>query len=149
MDDRDLQIKLEQAEAALATAESNRSAAQASTTASNANIGTSRAAVGTIDAQIEQAKINVWRTTQDFNRYANLIKDHSITQQQFEQAQAAKETAENQLDVLQQQRRQAASQVNVTSTQSGASAKQINVADAIIKQRQADVDEPNLIFLMQ
>ncbi|MDQ2751410.1 MAG: HlyD family secretion protein [Bacteroidota bacterium] len=144
MDNRDLKIKLEQSEAALTTAQSNRSAARASTTASSANIGTSRAAVATIDAQIDQAKINVWRTTQDYNRYANLIKDHTITEQQFEQAQAAKETAEKQLVVMQQQRAQAATQINVTSSQSGATSKQINVADAVIKQRQADVDDAKL-----
>lgn len=144
MDDRDLKIKLEQAEAALTNAKSSRSAAQATTTASSANIGTSKAAVNVIDAQIDQAKINVWRATQDYNRYANLIKDHSITQQQFEQAQAAKETAEKQLVILQQQRAQAASQINVTSSQSGATAKQISIADAVIKQRQADVDDAKL-----
>ena len=144
MDNRDLKIKLEQAEAALTTAQSNRTAAQASTTASSANISTSKAAVATIDAQIDQAKINVWRTTQDYNRYANLIQDHSITQQQFEQAQAAKETAEKQLVILQEQRAQAATQINVTSSQSGATSKQINVADAVIKQRQADVDDAKL-----
>ena len=54
----------------------------------------------TADAQIEAAKINVWRITQDYERYANLIKDHSITQQQYEQALAAKQTAEKQLAVL-------------------------------------------------
>ncbi len=144
MDNRDLQIKLEQAEAALATAQSNRTAAQASTSASSANIGTSRAAVATIDAQIDQARINIRRTTQDYDRYANLIKDHTITQQQFEQAEAAKETAEKQLVILQQQRAQAASQINVTSSQSGATSKQIGVADAVIKQRQADVDDAKL-----
>ena len=144
LDDRDLTIKVEQAEAALATAKSNLNAAQASSTAASSNIGTTRAALGTIDAQIEQAKINVWRTTQDYNRYANLIKDHSITQQQFEQAQAAKETAERQLDVLEGQRKQAASQVTATSTQSGATAQQIGVASSVIKQRQADVDNAKL-----
>jgi membrane fusion protein (multidrug efflux system) len=107
LDDRDLKIKLAQTEAALVTAESNLSIAQASTTAAHSNIATSEASVKTIDAQIEAAKVNVWRTTQDYNRYANLIKDHSITQQQFEQAQAAKETAEKQLLILQEQRNQA------------------------------------------
>ncbi len=144
MDNRDLKIQLEQAEAALVTARSNKSAAQATTSASSSGISTARAAVATIDAQIDQARINVRRTTQDYDRYANLIKDHSITQQQFEQAQAAKETAEKQLVILQQQRAQAATQINVTTSQSGATSKQINVADAIIKQREADVDNAKL-----
>jgi membrane fusion protein (multidrug efflux system) len=86
LDDRDYRIKLEEAEAALGTAQSNLNSARATTNASRANIATSAASIGTVDAQIEAAKINVWRTAQDYERYANLIKDHSITQQQYEQA---------------------------------------------------------------
>ncbi len=144
LDDRDLRIKLEQAEAALATARANLTAAHATSTAASSNIGTTRAALGTLDAQIAQAKVSVWRATQDYNRYDNLIKDHSITQQQYEQALAAKETAQGQLDALQAQRRQAESQVTATSSQSGATSQQIGVASTVIKQRQADVDNAKL-----
>ena len=79
-----------------------------------------RASIGTADAQIEAAKINVWRATQDYERYANLIKDHSITQQQYEQAMAAKQTAEKQLAILQEQKKQAAQQTNAVAAQSNA-----------------------------
>jgi membrane fusion protein (multidrug efflux system) len=94
LDDRDLRIKLEEAEAALATAESNLVSAEAATAASRSNIGTSQAAILAVDAQIEKAKVNVWQTTQEFDRYANLIRDHSVTQQQFEDKQAAKGTGD-------------------------------------------------------
>lgn len=144
LDDRDLKLKLDQANAALATAESNVGVAQASTNASQANISTYQANVATIDAQIETAKISVKRTTQDYNRYANLIKDHSITQQQFEQAEAAKETAEHQLLVLQEQRKQATSQTNAIASQSRATSQQISVANATIKQKQVDVEDAKL-----
>ncbi len=144
LDDRDFKLKLEQAEAALTTAESNLTSAKASTNASAANIATSQAAIGAVDAQIEAAKVNVWRTTQDYNRYANLIKDHSVTQQQYEQALAAKETAEKQLLVLQQQKAQAARQTNATSSQSNATSTQIGLASSTIKQRQVDVDDAML-----
>lgn len=144
LDDRDLRVKLEQAEAALATAQSNLGAAKAATSAASANIATSRASVATIDAQIGAAKINVWRTTQDYERYANLIKDHTITQQQYEQALAAKQTAERQLQVLEEQKRQASTQTSAVASQSGATAQQINVAAAVIKQRQADVSDAKL-----
>src|SRR5580765_2721629 len=46
LDDRELKIKLEQADAALGNAESNLSSAKASTTAAQANIATSQVAVG-------------------------------------------------------------------------------------------------------
>ena len=144
LDDRDLKIKVEQAEAALATAESNLSSAKASSNAAEANIATSQAAINAADAQIEAAKINVWRTTQDYNRYANLIKDHSVTQQQYEQAKAAKETAEKQLQVLQQQKIQASKQTNAVASQSNATSTQIGTAEATIKQRQVDVDDAKL-----
>lgn len=144
LDDRDAKIKLIQAEAALATAQSNLSAAQATSSASQTGIGSQRAAVATADAQIEAAKVSVWRATQDYNRYANLIKDHTITQQQFEQAQAAKETAERQLIVLQQQRAQAATQVGVVASQSGATGKQVPIANASIKEREAELQTAKL-----
>lgn len=144
LDNRDYAIKVEQAEAALGIAKSNLGSAQANTNAAKANIATSQASVGTIDAQIEAAKVNVWRATEDYKRYDNLIKDHSITQQQFEQASAAKQLAERQLDILQQQKLQASQQTNAVATQSNASASQINVADATIKQRQVDVDAAKL-----
>jgi membrane fusion protein, multidrug efflux system len=144
LDNRELKIRVEQAEAALQTAQSNLGAAKASTNAATANIGTSRAAISTIDAQIQTAKVNVWRATQDYNRYSNLVKDHSITQQQYEQAVAAKETAERQLQVLEQQKNQASQQTNAVSTQSQASSSQIGVAGSIIRQRQVDLEDAKL-----
>lgn len=144
LDNRDLAIKVEQAEAALAAAQSSMGIAEATTTASQANVATSEANVSALDAQIEAAKVNLWRATQDYNRYANLIKDHSITQQQFEQAEAQKQTAERQLQVITAQKNAAARQQNAAASQSNATSKQINVADATIKQRQADVDAAKL-----
>jgi len=144
LDDRDYKIKLDEAEAALATAETNLQIARATTTAAKANIASSRASVGTVDAQIEAAKVNVWRTSQDYERYANLINDHSVTQQQYEQALAAKQTAEKQLAILQEQKNQAAQQTNVVAQQSNATAQQINVANAGIHQRQVDVNAAKL-----
>jgi membrane fusion protein (multidrug efflux system) len=144
LDNRDLMVKLHAAEAALATAKSNLNAAQENTRAARSGIATSQAGVSTIGAQIEAAKINVWRTTQDFERYANLIKDHSITQQQYEQALAAKQTAEKQLQILQEQQKQAQTQTSSVASQSNATAQQIGVVNATIRQREIDVEDANL-----
>ncbi|MBZ5856767.1 HlyD family secretion protein [Flavihumibacter profundi] len=140
LDDRDFKLKLEQAEAAIAAAKNSLGAAEANTSASEANIATTKANVATIDAQIETAKVNLWRTEQDFKRYENLFADHSITQQQYEQASAAKQTAEKQLKVLDEQRKVAIRQTNATASQSKATAKQINVSNANILQRIAERD---------
>lgn len=144
LDDRELHIKVEQAEAALATAQSNLQSAEASTNAAKSNINTSKASVSTIDAQINAAKVNVWRAQKDYERYANLVKDHSVTQQQYEQALAAKESAEKQVQILEQQRKQATQQTNVVTSQSTATGTQIGVASSVIKQRQADVNDAKL-----
>lgn len=144
LDDRDLALRVQQAEAALATAKSNLGAAESSTSASRANIASVGAGVSTIDAQIDAAKVNLWRATQDHERYANLIKDHSITQQQYEQALAAKQTAEKQLQILEQQRNQVKQQTNAVASQSNATSSQIGVAGSVIKQREVEVAEAKL-----
>jgi membrane fusion protein (multidrug efflux system) len=144
LDDRDYKLKVEQAEAALGTAKSNVHAARANTSAARSGIASSQAGVSTVDAQIEAAKINVRRTTQDYDRYANLIKDHSITQQQYEQAEAAKQTAEKQLQILEQQKKQASTETSVVSSQSNATAQTIDVAESMVKQREVDVEDAKL-----
>jgi len=144
IDNRTEQIQVAQSQAALTAAMSNLNVAQATTTTSKDNIATYEANVSAIDAQIETAKIAVNRTTQDYNRYANLIKDHSITQQQFEQAEAAMQTAEKQLQVLQAQKNAAIRQKTVASSQSNATGQQVGVANATIQQRQADLDNAKL-----
>ena len=49
------------------------------TKASNVNI---------IDANIEAAKIEVWRTEKDYIRFRNLVKEDAATLQQFEEVEA-------------------------------------------------------------
>ena len=144
LDNRDYKLNVEEAEAALGIGLSNLNSARATTSAARANIATSRASVSTVNAQIEQAQINAWRTTRDYERYSNLIKDHSITQQQFEQAEAAKQTAEKQLLILQEQKKQAAQQTSAITIQGDATASQINIANATIRQQQVAVDAAKL-----
>lgn len=144
LDDREMKVKLQQAEAALATAQSSLGSAKATTVAAKANIATSRASVAEADAQIEAAKVNVWRATEDYKRYENLIKDHSITQQQYEQALAAKQSAEKQLQILQQQKTQASRQSNAVVSQSAATGSQIGIAEATIKERETELSQAKL-----
>ncbi|HEX2628695.1 MAG TPA: HlyD family secretion protein [Chitinophagaceae bacterium] len=144
LDNREYVIKLEQAEASLANSQSNLNSARATTNAAKANISTSQASIGTIDAQIDAAKVTLWRASQDYDRYSNLIKDHSITQQQYEQALAAKESAEKQVAILEGQKRQATEATHAVAVQSTATAQQIDVAGTTIRQRQVEVDAAKL-----
>lgn len=144
LDNRDQQILLQQAQAALGTAHSNVATARAATAAASSTIQTTNAAVTTANAQIEAAKVNVWKTSQDLKRYANLVKDHTITQQQYEQALAAKQAADRQLQVLVDQRNQVAQQTGVIQSQTAASSEQIGVANSAVKQREVDVENAKL-----
>ncbi len=144
LDDREFKVKLDQALAAEEAARTGLGSARAATNAAKANISTASASIGTINAQIEAAKINVKRASQDFERYNNLIKDHSITQQQFEQAEAAKQSAEKQVAILQQQKNQALQQTNAIAEQSVATGQQIQGATAGIHQREVDVEAARL-----
>ena len=144
LDNRDQALVLAQAEAALGTAKSNLNTARAGAAAANKSINTSNAAIGTANAQIEAAKVNVWKTTQDLKRYENLVKDHSITQQQYEQVLAAKQVADKQLQILVEQKNQASQQTGYVTSQSEATSEQIGVASSVIKQKEVDVQNAKL-----
>lgn len=144
LDDRDFKINLENTEAQLASAKSGVGVADATIGVSQSNIISSKTNVQTVDAQIAAAKVNLWRANNDFERYNNLIKDHSITQQQFEQAQAAKELAERQLDILQTQKQAAKKQAAAIASQKNVSTNQVTVAQAKIKEAEAAVDAAKL-----
>ena len=144
LDNRSEVIQVEQAEAMLNAAKSNLSVAQATTAYSRANVSSTEANISTAEAQIEAAKVTLRRANQDYDRYANLIKDHTITQQQFEQAEATKQSAERQLQVLTDQKNAATRQTAAANSQSNATGQQVSVANATIQQRQADLDNAKL-----
>ncbi|MDQ0475828.1 HlyD family secretion protein [Chryseobacterium sp. MDT2-18] len=144
IDDRDQKMALAQATAALGTARSNVQTAIASTHAASQNINSANAAIATANAQIEAAKVNVWKTTQDLKRYANLVKDHTITQQQYETVLAAKQSADRQLQVLVDQKNQVLQQPGIVTSQTAASSEQIGVANSMVRQREVDVENAKL-----
>ena len=158
IDDMDYKIRVEQAEAALLAAKAQLKVADAGVLTSNTNIITSQAGantalagISTAEANIEAAKVQVWRTQNDFERYAALYKNQSITKQQYEQALAAKESAGKQLKILEEQKKvaekqaaQVAQQVNSSRSQTKISESQADVAQANIKKAEADLENARL-----
>ena len=126
LDDRDMQIKVLQADAAVKSAEAGIAVAQATQQVSSNSVTVAQ-------SNIDAAKIRVWKSTQDFNRYSNLLKVNSITQQQFDAAKAEKESADAALITAQ-------GQLQVVKQQAGTSQEQIKVANAQLAQRIADLD---------
>lgn len=144
IDDRDLKIKILEAQAALSAAKNNVSLANAGLPVVRANVSTSESNVNTIDAQIEAAMVTHWRAENDFKRFENLVKDHSITQQQFEQALAAKQIADRQLEILKAQRQNAIKQTAAVATQRNVTGHQVAYAHAAVEQREAELQATEL-----
>ncbi|MFI2743861.1 HlyD family secretion protein [Zhouia sp. PK063] len=144
IDDQDYIVQLEQAQAKLAAAESQLAVSQASVGSYQANAAASSSEVKSATGNIETAKIKLWRATNDYNRYKNLYDNHSITAQQYEQALAAKQEAEQELKILENRQKASASQKNAAFSQTEISEKQVTVAEANVKSAQAALDAAKL-----
>jgi membrane fusion protein (multidrug efflux system) len=110
LDERDYNIKLEQAQAAQKGATAGVGVSQAQIVATSANTGSAK-------ANVTAARVHLELAQKDFARYENLVKDGSITQQQFDQARAQKETAEANYQAARDQYAAAQKQVGTTRSQ--------------------------------
>jgi membrane fusion protein (multidrug efflux system) len=126
IDTRDLQIKEEMAEAALASAQANINVAQAA-------VSTAQGSIAVANAGIEAANVRVWKANQDYNRFAGLMNQDATTKQKFDAAKAEKDGSEAGLNA-------AKSQLAVANKQVAAAKEQLVVAESQIKMRQADVN---------
>ncbi|KDN54614.1 HlyD family secretion protein [Flavobacterium seoulense] len=144
IDQKDYQLKIDEATAALAAAEGNFEVSKADIGSILANISVSEANVQSAGGNIQNAKIKLGLATNDFNRYSNLYANHTITKQQYEQALAAKQEAENQVRILQQQEKASAFQKSVVQAKSVVSNKETDVAAANIKRAQALLESAKL-----
>ena len=144
IDNRDYLVKIEEAKAALISSEGSFEASKADIGTAQANVSVSDANVQSASGSIETAKIRLNRASNDFERYANLYKNRSITKQQFEQAEAAKLEAQSQLRILQEQQKASSFQKNVAAAKTNVSNKQADVASANIKRAQAVLDAAKL-----
>ena len=126
LDDRDYKVKLEQATYAQKSASAGVGVGQSQiyTTASNSAVA--KAGVTSAGAKLDQV-------SKDYARYANLVKDGSVTQQQFDQAKSDLEVAQANYKAAQDQYKAALQQI-------GTSKSQLTVTNSGVVQRQADID---------
>lgn len=130
LDDHDLRIKLEQAEAALENAQANAEVVKANATSASSSITTAQSGVAV-------AETRVAKTEEDFKRYDALLKAKATTQAQYDAVKADRDAALAQRDV-------AIKQLDAARKQSSAANEQINAAESVVKQRQVDVDYARL-----
>lgn len=154
LDDRDIKIRIMQAEAAVANAQANVAVVRANIKAASANgktaksgIDVANAGIDAQDAGVEAAKIRVWKANEDFKRFSNLLNEGVITQQVFDGIKAEKEASEKQLEIIKKQKEISRKQQQVSVNQSNASSEMVNatseniaVAEAGVKARMADLE---------
>ncbi len=126
LDDRDYKVRLEQARAA-------QKGAGASVGVGQSQISATAATSAGARAQVESAKARLEQANRDYERYANLVKDGSVTQQQFDQAKANRDVARANYSAAQEQYKAAQQQIGTTRNQ-------LQVTNTGVNQRQADVD---------
>lgn len=144
IDNSDYLVKVEQAKANLLAAQNALMVAKASIGSYEANSAAAKAQVITASETIKSAEIKLWRAQNDFKRYENLYKNHSITKQQYEKALAAKQEAENYLSVLKNKKKATNSQKNAAVSQTAISKKQVSVAEANVKSAEAQLHAAQL-----
>ena len=130
IDDRDYKIKLQQAIAAKVGASSNIGVNESQIFANSANAASAK-------AQAESAAARLDKASKDYNRYANLVKDGSVTQQVFDQAKAD-------LEVAQATYKAAQEQYKATQEQIGTTKSQLGVTQTNVAQKQVDIDYAKL-----
>ena len=130
LDDREYRIKLKDAEAALLDARASRDIL-------SSGIRTSQVNVSVQDANIAETKARLWQLEQDHQRYANLLAEESVSQQQYEQVKAEYEAMKARYESLLRQKSAAQSQYSETSKKSGS-------VEAMILRKEADLEMAQL-----
>ncbi|MFN8303435.1 MAG: HlyD family secretion protein [Saprospiraceae bacterium] len=172
LDNRDYLLRVRQAEAALTNAEANVGLVSANAGAAGANVGTAEAnfrastagvettlsSVQTAQANVDAAQAKAWQTAQDFSRFAALLPQRAVTQQQYDAAKAARdnadaalqaakaqlETARRQVEVSRRQSDAGERQTSAFQAQAQAAGKNVQVARTLVEQRQIDLDNARL-----
>ncbi len=130
LDNREYEIKLMDARAALMDAESASGVLSSSINTSLTNVEVS-------EANIAETKARLWKLEQDYKRYKNLLDEESVSQQQYEQVKTEYEAMQARYNALLKQKESAKS-VSVEAS------KKTGSADAVILRRKADLEMAQL-----
>ncbi len=144
IDHSDYLVRLQEAEANLLSAQNSFEVSVADVSATSANVSISDATVQANIKSIELAKIKAKQAQNDFERFENLYKTHSITKQQYEQALTAKLAANQEVEILRQQQNASSSQRNAVVSKTNVASKQTQVAKANIDRAKAAVESAKL-----
>ena len=127
LDDREYRIKLKDAEAALLDAQASKDILSSGIETSQVNISVQEANIAETEARLRQLE-------QDHRRYANLLAEESVSQQQYEQVKADYDAMHARYESLLRQKSAAQSQ----------SSKKSGSVKAAILRKEADLEMAQL-----
>ncbi|MEJ5104174.1 HlyD family secretion protein [Chryseobacterium sp. MYb328] len=132
IDNREFVNQVHMAEANLNTTTENITTIQSS-------VSTKESDTKIVDAKIASARIDIWRTEQDYKRYKNLLAEDAATEQEFENVKASYEQSKANLLALEQQK---------NAVKAGANEQQTKVAPAKsqIQQSSANLNNAKLFL---
>jgi membrane fusion protein, multidrug efflux system len=144
LDDRDLALRVLQAEAELENARASVASSGAGYKMSQQTALSSTFSTQAAEGNVELAKVRLKRSENDFKRFEELLKSNSVTRQQFEQAEAERDAAARQLEVAQRQYDALIREASARQSQSTVSQRNISVAETTVKAREANLEYAKL-----
>lgn len=130
LDDREYRIKVKDAKAALMDAEGSKEVL-------SSGIETSQVNIAIQEANMAETEAKLWQQEQEYKRYANLLAEESVTQQQYELAKASYEATKARYQALIKQKEAAKSQYSETN-------KKSTGIEANILRKEAELDMAKL-----
>src|SRR5256884_1442650 len=144
IDPRDYEMRVEQKRASAQTSDANYKTVVSAFELMQAKVTTAEASERQARAQAEAAQAVATRAAADFKRSQQLVKEGAISQQEFDNAQAAAREAGAKWKADEQNALQEASKVEEAKAQLSAAKTVVEMARAQIKQAQTDVSAAEL-----
>ncbi|HVU09335.1 MAG TPA: HlyD family secretion protein [Verrucomicrobiae bacterium] len=144
LDPADYQTTLAQKQAAQLAEDSNYKAAVAGYELMGVKVTTAQADARSSEANVAAAAATAARAKADFARYQELIKQNTISAQEFDQAKAATDQAEADLNSARQKAASDESKVGEAKAQQDAARAEAEAVLAQSKQSQTEVDSAQL-----
>lgn len=130
IDDREFKAQLDLSAAEIETARRSVDVAEKNAVTTQSNIAIEQ-------ARLESAKTLLWKTEQEYNRYAALLREEAATEQQVEQVKADYESAQAKYNEIMQT-------ITTTRLSTSESAAKVPTAQTVIGARKAMADRAAL-----
>ena len=143
IDDADPRAKQAQAQAALQYAQSNIGTLQSTARAVQQNAQATVSSSASLRANIESAQARLAQAQADYTRSQNLFKEGAATRSQLDASQASLDVARAGVTSANSQYQSSTVQSGGAFTQAIAQGRQVGTAEALVRQRQAELDLAN------